>query len=268
MKIYSFYDDIAAECGINASILFYNISHWVDLNEKNGNNFHDGRYWTFNSMEAFSGQFPFLSAKQIRTALAKLEDHGYILTGNYNKLPFDRTKWYSITEKGYSVLPTSEIEKRWKEKKHLPTMAEMICPDGQKGFDQSGRPIPDIKPNDKQLLKKERKKEDKKTTSYDSIINESIQDDSVKQEIYEFIKMRKLIKKPMTDRALKGLISKLNELSSNPVDQAKILERSVINDWQSVYPLPSNNNGYQNNNDYQGNTEVKRDGSEYSEFDY
>ncbi|AIF54410.1 replication initiation O-like [Lactobacillus phage Ld17] len=116
-------------------------------------------------------------------------------------------------------------------------------------------------------IKKERKKESKKTMNYDSIINESIQDESVKKEIYEFIKMRKLIKKPMTDRALKGLISKLNELSSNPVDQAKILERSVINDWQSVYPLPSNNNGYRNNNGYQGNTEVKRDGSDYAEFD-
>ncbi|ACA63332.1 putative DNA replication protein [Lactobacillus phage c5] len=118
------------------------------------------------------------------------------------------------------------------------------------------------------INKKERKKkESKKTTNYDSIINESIQDESVKKEIYEFIKMRKLIKKPMTDRALKGLISKLNELSSNPIDQAKILERSVINDWQSVYPLPSNNNGYRNNNGYQGNTEVKRDGSDYAEFD-
>lgn len=116
--------------------------------------------------------------------------------------------------------------------------------------------------------KERRKKESKKTTNYDSIINESIQDESVKKEIYEFIKMRKLIKKPMTDRALKGLISKLNELSSNPVDQAKILERSVINDWQSVYPLPSNNNGYRNNNGYQVNTEVKRDGSDYAEFDY
>lgn len=124
--------------------------------------------------------------------------------------------------------------------------------------------------NNKVDKKKERKRE-KKQTNYDSIINESIQDENVKQEIYEFIKMRKLIKKPMTDRALKGLISKLNELSSNPVDQAKILERSVINDWQSVYPLPSNNSGYQNNSVYQnnnyGNSEVKRDGSDYAEFD-
>ena len=112
--------------------------------------------------------------------------------------------------------------------------------------------------------KKERKKE-KKPTNYDSIINESIQDESVKQEIYEFIKMRKLMKKPLTDRALKLLISKLKKLSSIPAEQVQILDNSIMNNWQGIFPL-KNNNGYQNNN--YGNSEVKRDGSDYAEFDY
>lgn len=112
--------------------------------------------------------------------------------------------------------------------------------------------------------KKERKKE-KKPTNYDSIINESIQDESVKQEIYEFIKMRKLMKKPLTDRALKLLISKLKKLSSIPAEQVQILDNSIMNNWQGIFPL-KNNNGYQNNN--YGNSEAKRDGSDYAEFDY
>ena len=112
-------------------------------------------------------------------------------------------------------------------------------------------------------FKKERKKE-KKPTNYDSIINESIQDESVKQEIYEFIKMRKLMKKPLTDRALKLLISKLKKLSSIPTEQVQILDNSIMNNWQGIFPL-KNNNGYQNNN--YGNSEVKRDGSDYAEFD-
>lgn len=112
-------------------------------------------------------------------------------------------------------------------------------------------------------IKKERKKE-KKQTNYDSIINESIQEESVKQEIYEFIKMRKLMKKPLTDRALKLLISKLKKLSSIPAEQVQILDNSIMNNWQGIFPL-KNNNGYQNN---YGKTEVKRDGSDYAEFDY
>ena len=119
------------------------------------------------------------------------------------------------------------------------------------------------------IKKKERKRE-KKQTNYDSIINESIQDETVKQELYEFIKMRKLIKKPLTDRALKLLISKLNKLSSIPAEQVQILDNSIMNNWQGIFPL-KNNSGYQNNNSYQnnnyGNSEAKRDGSDYAEFD-
>ena len=122
--------------------------------------------------------------------------------------------------------------------------------------------------NNKNDKKKERKR-GKKQTNYDSIINESVQDENVKQELYEFIKMRKLIKKPMTDKALKILISKLKGLSSIPAEQVQILDNSIENNWRSVYPL-KNNSGYQNNNSYQNNnygTEVKRDGSDYAEFD-
>ena len=114
--------------------------------------------------------------------------------------------------------------------------------------------------------KKERKKKErKKTTNYDSIINESIQDESVKKEIYEFVKMRKMMKKPLTDRALKLLILKLKKLSSIPAEQVQILDNSIMNNWQGIFPL-KNNSGYQNNN--YGNSEVKRDGSDYAEFDY
>lgn len=106
MRVYMFYDDIATECGVNASVMFYSISQQVKCNETNGTNFRDGRYWTYNSVEGFSKQFPFLSAKQVRTALEKLENHGYVLTGNYNRneMPFNHTKWYTLTEKGRSVL--------------------------------------------------------------------------------------------------------------------------------------------------------------------
>lgn len=80
--------------------------------------------------------------------------------------------------------------------------------------------------------KKERKKED-----YNSIINELVNDDDVKDALLEFIKMRKLIKKPLTDRALKQLITKLFSLSSKKEEQIQILDNSIINNWASVYPL-------------------------------
>lgn len=87
---------------------------------------------------------------------------------------------------------------------------------------------------------KERKKENKKS-AYDEIINEMVKDPDIKEGIYEFIKMRKLMKKPMTDRALKQLIGKLNTLSTNKQEQIQILDNSIINNWASVYPLKNEN---------------------------
>ena len=89
---------------------------------------------------------------------------------------------------------------------------------------------------------KERKKESKKTP-YDEIINELIKDPDIKEGLYEFIKMRKLMKKPLTDRALKQLIHKLFTLSTNKQEQIQILDNSIINNWSSIYPLKNEYKG-------------------------
>ena len=81
--------------------------------------------------------------------------------------------------------------------------------------------------------KKDNKKESKNT--YDEIVNSLVPDEDVKNAIYDFIKMRKLIKKPMTDRALTMLVNKLNKLSSSKDIQIKILEKSILNNWQDIY---------------------------------
>lgn len=84
--------------------------------------------------------------------------------------------------------------------------------------------------------KKERK------TNYDVIIDELVKDKAVKDCIYEFIKMRKLMKKPLTDRALKNIINKLFTLSTNKEEQIQILNNSIDSNWLSVFPLKKENN--------------------------
>ena len=50
--------------------------------------------------------------------------------------------------------------------------------------------------------------------------------------------MRKLIKSPLTDRALKMLINKVEELEPLSIDRQKmLLETAILNNWKSVYPL-------------------------------
>jgi len=57
--------------------------------------------------------------------------------------------------------------------------------------------------------------------------------------LIEFIEHRKEIKKPMTARAVKMLEKKLSRLQVQGYDPDLVLERSMINGWQDVYPHDS-----------------------------
>jgi len=82
----------------------------------------------------------------------------------------------------------------------------------------------------------------KKESAYDEIINKLVNDPDIKEGLYEFIKMRKLIKKPLTDRALKNIINKLFILSTDKIEQIEILNQSIERNWLSLFPLKQDNN--------------------------
>lgn len=101
---HSFNIDIAAEYGIECAILLKHLYFWIKKNEANDENFFDGRYWTYNSVKAFSVLFPYMTERKVRYTLEKMEEHGLIVVGNYNKSQYDRTKWYALTDLAYSIL--------------------------------------------------------------------------------------------------------------------------------------------------------------------
>lgn len=96
----------------------------------------------------------------------------------------------------------------------------------------------DIRYKDTRYKDKENKeKRIKKESSYDEILS-SVENDDLRELYLEYIKMRKMIKAPMTDRALTMLINKVNELEPHSVEnQKKMLEIAIMNNWKSVYPL-------------------------------
>lgn len=143
MLQHSFSVEVAKSCGVNAAVLFTNISFWVEHNKANRVNEHDGKYWTFNSMQAFTELFPYLSKRQIETALKKLESNGLIETGSYNKLPFDRTKWYTITAKGYRISQKCEIDLTSK-RNDISQKCDTSNAKCEMSFHQNVTPIPDI----------------------------------------------------------------------------------------------------------------------------
>lgn len=140
IKNHSFNVAVAEDVGILPAIILSNIYFWVDYNEKNGTNYYEDHYWSYNSVTAFQRQFSYATPKQIRTALEKLRDEGYILTANYNKAPFDRTLWYTVTDKAISIIggentsnyippvedTSTEVQKPAKEEKYKDEIKKII----------------------------------------------------------------------------------------------------------------------------------------------
>ena len=57
-----------------------------------------------------------------------------------------------------------------------------------------------------------------------------------KQAFSDFLEMRKSIKKPATNKAIEMIITKLEKVN-NEEQAIKMLERSIINNWQDVYEI-------------------------------
>lgn len=107
---HSFDTKIAEKYGIAAAVLLNHFYFWIEKNKANNAHYHDGYYWTYSSREALSNLFSYLTSRQIGYAVQKLIDDGIVITGNYNKSNYDRTLWYAITKKGYSILQNCEIK--------------------------------------------------------------------------------------------------------------------------------------------------------------
>lgn len=162
-KHYSFDTDVAKVVGVDGAVLLENIAFWVDKNRANEVNFYDGYYWTYNSMNAFTELFPFWSLKQVRRILNNLTGE-YLLTGNYNKSPYDRTLWYTLSPKALEMVFGKENIASFFQCS-ISEREDTTCPNGQmkktewaNEKDQTGTPIPYIKPyvkttdiNEKQL---------------------------------------------------------------------------------------------------------------------
>lgn len=102
----------------------------------------------------------------------------------------------------------------------------------------------------------------KKKTSYDSILDKRGITGKKRDAVLEYIKMRKFIKKPMTEHALELALNNLDKLANSEEEQIAILEQSISNSWQGLFPLKKTEST--------GNNEkhnVAHKPNEYKDFD-
>lgn len=96
--------EIAKDYGIECAIMIHNLNFWISKNAAEGINFYDGSYWTFNTAKSLATLFPYMNEDKICRILKQIEGANIIKSGNYNKVAFDKTKWYSFTNEGIEYL--------------------------------------------------------------------------------------------------------------------------------------------------------------------
>lgn len=92
---------LAKKIGDRHATILQRIHYWVEINRKNSNRqaFKCGHYWTYKSLERWHAEdFDYLSLSTVRRTLEQLIKKGYLITGEYNKLRSDRTKWYRVNK--------------------------------------------------------------------------------------------------------------------------------------------------------------------------
>ena len=107
---HSFEIVIADKYGIEVAVVFDMFCFWINKNEANENNYHDGKYWTFNSAKGFKKLFPYWSEKKIQRILQKMVEEDLIVKGNYNENPWNQTSWYAFGNMGEKLKNALSID--------------------------------------------------------------------------------------------------------------------------------------------------------------
>ena len=84
----------AALKSADEAIALQQLHYWLS---RTNNVQSDGHKWVYNSMADWLKQFPWIKSRaRLTRYFDDLEKRGLIITGNFNKAKFDKTKWYRI----------------------------------------------------------------------------------------------------------------------------------------------------------------------------
>lgn len=84
------------------------------------------------------------------------------------------------------------------------------------------------------------KKKESTRASYDEIIASYTENGELRSSLMEFVKMRKMMKKQLTNKALSLLLTSkkgLDGLASNDAEKIDIVQQSIMRGWLGFFPL-------------------------------
>ena len=173
----------------------------------------------------------------IQAALKELEEHKYLKrtrvqdeTGRFDYI-------YDIYEKPYDKLPCTENQCTDIQ------CTEVQCTENQPQINTNKQST--NKQNTNRLNTNEYKEKNIKKESVNSVIAEYTENKDLQDALHDFTDMRTKMRKPLTPRAMKLSLNKLNELALDDVTKIAIVNQSIVHSWSTFYKLQNNNNGGQ-----------------------
>ena len=174
----------------------------------------------------------------IRLALKAFEQFGMIeIVDNVITIPnWNKHQTLDAYEKKKERDRLYQAERRAAQK-------ALVAKSSDKSVDTSSDVVVSDIEKERDIEKEKEKKKKKEQKEYSDVPD-------LNQAILSFIEFRKGIKKPMTDRAVELLMQKLNDMTPSIDEQIAIINQSIVNGWQGVFPLkdqkvqPVRNTGY------------------------
>lgn len=173
----------------------------------------------------------------VQSALKELEEHKYLKrtrvqdeTGRFDYV-------YDIYEKPYDKLP-------WTENRCTDIQCtENRCTENQPQINTNKQNTKELNTN--RLNTNEYKEKNIKKETVNSVIAEYTESKDLQDALHGFVEMRNKARKPLTARAMKLSLNKLNELALDDVTKIAIVNQSIVHSWLTFYKLQNNNNGGQ-----------------------
>lgn len=177
----------------------------------------------------------------VESAIKELKKNGYLRVdkiypnGNCNRIQYQYTFFEKPQEVVFQPLENQDVENQEVESQVFENPHAYINTNKQSTNKQ----------NTKELNTNEYKEKNIKKESVNSVIAEYTENKDLQDALHGFVEMRNKARKPLTARAMKLSLNKLNELALDDVTKIAIVNQSIVHSWLTFYKLQNNNNGGQ-----------------------
>jgi len=106
-RSHSFSVDVAGAYNVDIALMLQHICFWYEKVVSDDVNKFKNEHWVRMKLTQMNHQFPYWGISKIRHLIDKMLDEKLIKKGEFNTKKNDRTKWYTLTQKGKNLLNIS-----------------------------------------------------------------------------------------------------------------------------------------------------------------